>query len=85
MNVHLRGGAALRGFARGQGMHDLQLQTFDGQIEKMIRAGIVTKDDGIAYASNYGNLLLRLGDLGGSGGVPPKAEPEVGSMLDMIE
>jgi twitching motility protein PilT len=61
------------------------MQTFDGQIEKMIRAGVITKEDGMAYASNYGNLLLRLGDLGGSGGAPPKAEPEVGSMLDMIE
>src|SRR5499433_1554084 len=61
------------------------MQTFDGQIEKMIRAGTVSKDDGIAYASNYGNLLLRLGDLGGSGGAPAKTEPEVGSMLDMIE
>jgi Tfp pilus assembly ATPase PilU len=61
------------------------MQTFDGEIEKMIRAGTITKDDGIAYASNYGNLLLRLGDMGDSGGAPAKAEPEVGSMLDMIE
>jgi twitching motility protein PilT len=81
-----------RGESEGKSLMDAMeqgelegMQTFDGQIEKMIRAGIVTKDDGIAYASNYGNLLLRLGDLGGSGGVPPKAEPEVGSMLDMIE
>src|ERR1041385_8883361 len=61
------------------------MQSFDGVIEKMIRAGTIKKDDGIAYASNYGNLLLRLGDLGGSGGAPPKAEPVVESMLDMIE
>jgi twitching motility protein PilT len=61
------------------------MQTFDGEIEKMIRAGLIKKDDGIAYASNYGNLLLRLGDLGGGGGAPAKAEPVVESMLDMIE
>src|SRR5262245_49911066 len=61
------------------------MQTFDSEIEKLIRNGVVKKEDGVAYASNYGNLLLRLGEMGGSGGAPPKAEPEVGSMLDMIE
>jgi twitching motility protein PilT len=81
-----------RGESEGKSLMDAMeqgelegMQTFDGEIEKMIRAGLIKKDDGIAYASNYGNLLLRLGDLGGSGGAPPKAEPEVGSMLDMIE
>src|SRR6476646_8510665 len=33
------------------------MQTFDGVLEKMIRAGVVSKEDGMAYASNYGNLL----------------------------
>src|SRR5918995_1950258 len=35
------------------------MQTFDGEIEKMIRAGTISREDGLAYASNYGNLLLR--------------------------
>ena len=61
------------------------MQTFDSVIEEMIRAGTVTKEDGLAYASNYGNLLLRLGDLGEGGGVKKEAEPAVPSMLDMIE
>jgi twitching motility protein PilT len=81
-----------RGESEGKSLMDAMdqgelegMQTFDGEIERMIRSGVVNKDDGLAYASNYGNLLLRLGDLGGSGGAPPKAEPEVGSMLDMIE
>jgi twitching motility protein PilT len=81
-----------RGESEGKSLMDAMeqgelegMQTFDGEIERMIRAGVITKEDGMAYASNYGNLLLRLGDLGGSGGAPPKAEPEVGSMLDMIE
>jgi twitching motility protein PilT len=81
-----------RGESEGKSLMDAMeqgelegMQTFDGEIEKMIRAGTIKKDDGIAYASNYGNLLLRLGDLGGSGGAPPKAEPVVESMLDMIE
>jgi twitching motility protein PilT len=81
-----------RGESEGKSLMDAMeqgeldgMQTFDGEIEKMIRAGVIKKDDGVAYASNYGNLLLRLGDMGGGGGAPPKAEPEVGSMLDMIE
>lgn len=81
-----------RGESEGKSLMDAMdqgelegMQTFDGEIEKMIRAGVVSKEDGIAYASNYGNLLLRLGDLGGGSGAKPKAEPEVGSMLDMIE
>ena len=81
-----------RGESEGKSLMDAMdqgelegMQTFDGEIERMIRSGVVSKEDGLAYASNYGNLLLRLGDLGGSGGAPPKVEPEVGSMLDMIE
>jgi twitching motility protein PilT len=61
------------------------MQTFDGEIEKMIRAGLVSREDGLAYASNYGNLLLRLSDLGEGGGAKKEAEPAVPSMLDMIE
>ena len=65
------------------------MQTFDGEIEKLIRAGIVTKADGLAYSSNQGNLLLRLGELSESGAakpvVAPKVEPKVESILDMIE
>lgn len=65
------------------------MQTFDSQIEKMIRNGVVSKDDGMAYASNYGNLLLRLGEFGASehpkAKPEPKPQPQAGSMLDMIE
>jgi twitching motility protein PilT len=82
-----------RGESEGKSLMDAMeqgeldgMQTFDGVIEQMIRDGIVNKEDGMTYASNYGNLLLRLGDLGAGGsGAKPKAEPEVGSMLDMIE
>src|SRR5687768_17035548 len=41
------------------------MQTFDGVIEKLIRNGVVTKDEGVSYATNPGNLLLRLSDMGG--------------------
>jgi twitching motility protein PilT len=66
------------------------MQTFDGEIEKLVRSGIVTKEDGLAYASNQGNLLLKLGELGGRGEAfaprpEPKPEPSPESILDMIE
>src|SRR5205814_6346763 len=61
------------------------MQTFDGVLEKMIRAGVVNKEDGLAYASNAGNLLLRLGELGGSERPQPKPKPDSDSILDMIE
>src|SRR3989442_6738144 len=52
------------------------MQTFDSQLEAMIRSGVVTKDDAIAYATNTGNLLLRLGELSASGAAKPKSEPK---------
>ena len=61
------------------------MQTFDGQIEKMIRGGVVTKEDGLAYSSNYGNLLLRLGEFGLGIKPKPKPQPKPDSILDMIE
>jgi twitching motility protein PilT len=63
------------------------MQTFDGEIEKLVRAGIVDKADGLAYSSNQGNLLLRLGEYseGGAAKPAPKPEPKPDSILDMIE
>ena len=80
-----------RGESEGKSLMDAMeqgevegMQTFDGDIEKMIRTGTVMKEDGLAYSSNYGNLLLRLGEYGGAAS-KSKPEPVVGSMLDMIE
>ena len=79
-----------RGEAEGRSLTDAMdqgeldgMQTFDGVIEKMIREGVVNREEAIHYASNPGNLALRLTDYGG----PAKAEqkPAPGSMLDMIE
>jgi twitching motility protein PilT len=63
------------------------MQSFDGDIEKLVRSGIVTKADGLAYASNQGNLLLRLGEYSAGGAAKPKPEPEPKSesILDLIE
>jgi Tfp pilus assembly ATPase PilU len=63
------------------------MQTFDGEIEKLVRSGVVSKQDGLAYASNSSNLLLRLGELGGGGAVEDEPIPPAksDSILDMIE
>jgi twitching motility protein PilT len=89
-----------RGESEGKSLADAMeqgavegMQTFDGEIEKMIRAGVVNKDDGLAYASNHGNLLLRLGEFGAGRpeaktvAAPPKPQPQSrpDSILDMIE
>ncbi len=81
-----------RGESEGKSLMDAMdqgaidgMQTFDGQLERMVREGIVTKDDALAYASNQGNLLLRLGAFGAGGPPKPKVEPKPDSLLDMIE
>ena len=82
-----------RGEAEGRSLIDAMeqgelegMQTFDGVIEKLVTKGVVTKDEGISYATNPGNLLLRLSSLGGT--EQPQKNPDEagkGSMLDMIE
>jgi twitching motility protein PilT len=61
------------------------MQTFDGVLEKMIREGVVKKEDAVAYATNPGNLMLRLSDLGASNAAHAMKPNGNGSMLDMIE
>jgi twitching motility protein PilT len=39
------------------------MQHFDGEIEKVVRAGLVDLETGLAYATNPGNLQLNLADL----------------------
>ncbi|HEX4074843.1 MAG TPA: PilT/PilU family type 4a pilus ATPase [Candidatus Acidoferrales bacterium] len=39
------------------------MQYFDGEIEKMIRAGLVDVRTGLSYSTNPGNLRLQLADL----------------------
>jgi twitching motility protein PilT len=38
------------------------MQYFDGEIEKLVRAGLIDLDTGFAYATNPGNLRLILAD-----------------------
>jgi twitching motility protein PilT len=48
------------------------MQHFDGEIEKLIRAGVIDMETGLSYATNPGNLRLELADLAGP---PPEPEP----------
>jgi twitching motility protein PilT len=41
------------------------MQVFDLELENMIRRGVITINDGLAYATNRQNLMLQLSDFGG--------------------
>ena len=58
---------------------------FDGVLERYAREGVIKKEDALAYASNPGNFLLRLSDMGAAGPMPPPGGGGGNSMLDMIE
>jgi twitching motility protein PilT len=53
------------------------MQNFDTVLERLIRRGLITKEDGIAYATNAGNLMLQLSDMGKSS--PADAQPFAGT------
>jgi twitching motility protein PilT len=64
-----------RGEAEGKTLLDAMrdgstegMQHFDGEIEKLIRTGVVDFETGLAYATNPGNLRLELADF-----QPPEA------------
>ncbi|MGI8990334.1 MAG: PQQ-binding-like beta-propeller repeat protein, partial [Bryobacteraceae bacterium] len=78
VRVRLRDGSELRGFARGQGKHDLQLQTFDGRLHLLVDTEYaeVSREKTSAMpplhasAEERRNLLAYLSDLGGGlGGI----------------
>ena len=46
------------------------MQHFDGNIERLIREGVIDLETGLAYATNPGNLQLELSDL------PKSVEPD---------
>ena len=39
------------------------MQHFDGEIEKLVRAGTITMETGLLYSTNAGNLGLLLADM----------------------
>jgi PQQ-dependent dehydrogenase (methanol/ethanol family) len=73
VNVHLRDGKKLRGFARNRGKHDLQVQTFDGRIHLLREKDyeqVVIENSSLMPPLNAApeerrNLLAYLSRLGG--------------------
>jgi len=69
------------------------MQDFDSVIRDLIERGVVSLEDGLAFATNQNNLLLELKGVTGEdymnsrevNGAPLTAVSEPGSMLSMIE
>jgi len=83
-----------RGEAEGKTLLDAMrdgttegMQHFDGEIEKLIREGIVDFETGLSYATNPGNLRLELADLRSPGDKPPEEqnqpEPKIETELEI--
>jgi twitching motility protein PilT len=50
------------------------MQHFDGDIQRLIREGVIDMDTGLAYATNAGNLQLELSDLASAAKADPLLE-----------
>lgn len=61
------------------------MQHFDGEIEKLIRAGVVDFETGLLYSSNAGNLRLELADFTESRGSRSSAAAPTGNVEMEIE
>jgi len=59
------------------------MQTFDGEIEKLIREDIVDLETGLSYATNPGNLRLELADLADPGKKAAVHEPKGETELEI--
>jgi hypothetical protein len=46
------------------------MQTFDGELEKLIHSGELDRETALSYATNRTNLELRLSTQGGAEGAP---------------
>lgn len=51
------------------------MQYFDGEIEKLVRAGTLDLETGLAYATNQGNLRLELADMDPQTAIEPALPP----------
>jgi twitching motility protein PilT len=53
------------------------MQYFDGELEKLLRSGTITRANTLLYATNQGNLLLQIADIPPDEGEPGAADPIV--------
>jgi len=62
------------------------MQYFDGEIEKLIRSGVIELETGLSYATNAGNLQLELADfIDGHKKKAPTAEVVKETELEIIQ
>jgi twitching motility protein PilT len=61
------------------------MQTFDGELEKMLRAGTITRETAMAYASNANNLALNINDLDSGRTPQPVQQAPVSKPRDVPE
>lgn len=59
------------------------MQTFDGELEKLIRSGQIKREVGLAYASNANNLALSISDM--DAGSMRAASPAVSPAQDAVK
>ena len=50
------------------------MQHFDGELEKLLRAGVIDLDTALGYSTNPGNLRLELADFVEGGGNAKESE-----------
>jgi len=50
------------------------MQHFDGEIEKLVRSGVISMETGLAFSSNAGNLKLELADFKEGSTTTPASE-----------
>ena len=46
------------------------MQYFDGELEKLVRADVITRSTALLYATNAGNLQLQIADIPPDSGDP---------------
>jgi PQQ-dependent dehydrogenase (methanol/ethanol family) len=93
VNVKMRDGSALRGFARGRAEHDLELQTLDGKLlfltDKQY-AAIVPEKSSImppfkGSAEQRRDMVAYLASLGGGAHAPVKSDEKISAAaMDVI-
>jgi len=59
------------------------MQTFDSELEKMLRAGIITRETALAYSSNANNLALMINDMTGAPVAKPVQPAPMRAQVDM--
>jgi twitching motility protein PilT len=62
------------------------MRSFDGEIERLVREGVITYPTGLLYATNQGNLQVRLADfaasLASAHGASTAPEDDIESMIE---